>query len=354
MNIQSVRFFRFSLFALIAASLFAGVVSAQYGPAKKKGGYHLLQKIEIGGEGGWDYLFADGDAKRLYLSHSTKVEVVDTETNKKIGEIIGLKGVHGVATAAEFGRGYISDGRDNSVVVFDLKTLKTLDTIKVGTNPDTIIYDPASKRIFAFNGGSKNATVIEAKDGKIAGTIDLGGRPEFAASNGKGLVFVNIEDKSEVVSIDAKALTVKAHWTLAPDGEEPSGMAIDPKHDRLFIVCSNKKMVILNADTGKIISTVPTGDGTDAAGYDGKQNVSFASNGEGTLTVVGEDSNHKFSVAENVTTQRGARTMTVDTRTHKVYLATASFGETPAPTKERPRPRPSILPNTFVVLVFGK
>jgi YVTN family beta-propeller protein len=354
MKIRSVHVYRFSLFTVLAALLFVGSTIAQDSSAMKKGGYHLLQKIEIGGEGGWDYLFADGDAHRLYVSHGVKVEVIDTETNKKVGEIAGLKGVHGIATAAEFGRGYISDGRDSSVVVFDTKTLKTLDTIKVGANPDCVIYDPASKRVFAFNRGASSASAIDAATGKVSAPIDLGGHPEFATSDGKGMVFVNLDDKSEVVAIDSKALTVKAHWTLAPDGEDPTGMAIDTKTHRLFIVCGNKKMVVINYDNGKVVTTAATGDGTDAAGFDPKEKVAFSSNGEGTLTVIKVDSNDKFSVAENVTTMRGARTMTVDTKTHKVYLATAQYGETPAPTKERPRPRPPVLPNSFVVLVFGK
>jgi DNA-binding beta-propeller fold protein YncE len=343
----------FRLLPVVFACLLSAATSV---PAQKENtkGYHLLSKIEIGGEGGWDYVFDDSDARRLYVSHATRVVVVDTDTEKIVGEIPNLKGVHGIAIADEFGRGFISDGRDNSVTIFDTKTLKTLGQIKAGTNPDAIIYDPASKRVFAFNGGSKNATAIDAADGKVAGTIDLGGKPEFSTSDEKGIVYVNLEDKSEVVAIDSKKLEVKSRWPLAPDGEEPSGMAIDRKTRRLFVVCSNKKMVVLNADTGKAVTAVTTGNGTDAAGFDDKDKLAFSSNGEGTLTVVREDSKDKFSVAENVTTQRGARTMAVDHRTHKVYLPTAQFGETPAPTKERPRPRPPIIPNSFVILVYGK
>ncbi|HTK37273.1 MAG TPA: hypothetical protein VL325_02160 [Pyrinomonadaceae bacterium] len=337
----------------IAAFFFvpATVLTAQTAP---KNGYHLLNKIEIGGEGGWDYVFDDSDAHRLYVSHAAKVVVIDTDTDKVVGEIAGLKGVHGIATAGEFGRGFISDGRDNSVTIFDTKTLKTIGKVGTGTNPDTIIYDPASKRVFALNGGSKNATAIDAADGKVAGTIDLGGRPEFATSNEKGIIFVNLEDKSEVAVVDSKKLEVKSTWPLMPDGEEPSGMAIDRKHDRLFVVCSNKKMVVLNDETGKIVTSLPIGSGVDAAGFDDKEKFAFASNGEGSLTVVREETGDKYSVAETVTTQRGARTMAVDRKTHKIYLPTAQFGETPAPTKERPRPRPPIVPNSFVILVYGK
>ncbi len=336
----------------VAAFILAGAAYSQDGKAKK-GGYHLITKIELGGEGGWDYLYADSDGKRLYVSHGTKVEVVDTDSNKKIGEISGLKGVHGIAVAHEFGKGYISDGRDNSVVVFDLKTLKTLDTIKVGANPDCIIYDLGSKRIFAFNRGASTASAIDAATGKVSDPIALGGHPEFAASDGKGMVYVNLDDKSEIVAIDSKALIVKAHWSLAPEGEDPSGLAIDPKNHRLFAVCGNKKMVVVNTETGKVVASATTGDGTDAAGFDAKEGTAFASNGEGTLTVVG-GSGDKYSVIEQVTTQRGARTMAVDTKTHKIYLATAKYGEAPAPTPERPRPRPPVLPNSFVILVYGK
>ena len=351
MNKVVVHVLRIAVVSAILALLSAGSVLAQNG---KKGGYHLLNTIEVGGDGGWDYLFADGDENRLYLSHGTKVEVVDTVANKKIGEIAGLKGVHGIATAHEFGKGYISDGRDNSIVVFDLKTLKTLETIKVGANPDCVIYDPATKRVFAFNRGASTASAIDAATGKVSDPIALGGHPEFAASDGKGMVYVNLDDKSEIVAIDAKTLTVKAHWSLAPEGEDPSGLAIDQKNHRLFAVCGNKKMVVVNTDTGKVIASAATGDGTDAAGFDPKEMVAFASNGEGTMTVVSEESNTKYSVAEQVTTRQGARTMSVDTKSHKVYLATAKYGVTPAATADRPNPRPPVLPNSFVVLVYGK
>lgn len=316
-------------------------------------GYHLLKKIEVGGEGGWDYLFADSDAHRLYVSHATKVVVIDTDKDTVIGEIPNTNGVHGIAVAEDLGRGFISAGRDNAVTIFDLKDLKTLDTVKVGKNPDAIMYDPASKRIFAFNGGSSDTTVLDAATGKIVGTIALGGKPEFATSDGKENVFVNIEDKSEVVELDSQKLTVKARWPIAP-GEEASGMAIDRKNHRLFIVCSNKKMIVMNAESGKVVADLPIGDGTDAAGFDPETKMAFSSNGDGTLTVIREDSRDKYSVVGNITTQRGARTMTLDAKTHKIYLPTAQYGPAPAPTAERPRPRPSILPNTFVILVFGR
>ena len=344
------------LFAFLFIVLFGASVCIAQTPLPKSqtlSGYHLLRKIEIGGEGGWDYIFADAGEHRLYISHAAKVVVVDTESGSKIGEIPNTNGVHGIAVADKLGRGFTSNGRDNSVTIFDLKTLKTLDTVKVGKNPDAIIYDAATKRVFAFNGGSSDATVIDAASGKIAGTIALGGKPEFAASDEKGMVFVNIEDKSEVAAIDSRGLTVKARWSIAP-GEEPSGMAIDRKTHRLFVVCSNEKMIVLNSDNGKVVADLAIGEGTDAAAFDPKTKLAFSSNGAGSLTVIREDSADKFSVVENIQTERGARTMALDTKTDRIYLPTAQFGKTPAPTVERPRPRPAIVPNSFVILVFGK
>ncbi|MGI9036281.1 MAG: YncE family protein [Pyrinomonadaceae bacterium] len=341
------------LFSIVifGASICAAQISSVKSPTSS--GYHLLKKIKIGGEGGWDYIFDDSNARRLYVSHATKVVVIDTDKDTIIGEIPNTNGVHGVAVAEDLGKGFTSNGRDNSVTIFELKTLKTLDTVKVGKNPDTIIYDAATKRIFTFNGGSSDATAIDAASGKVVGAIALGGRPEFAVSDGKGTIFANIEDKSEVVAFDPNKLEVKNRWRVAP-GEEPSGMAFDPKTRRLFVVCANEKMIILNADNGKIIADLPTGKGTDAAGFDPNTKFAFASNGDGTLTVVREDKGDKFSVVENVQTKRGARTMAVDPKTAKIYLPTAEFGATPAPTKERPNPRPAIVPDSFVILVFGK
>ena len=324
-----------------------------YGQTSSPSGYHPLKEIPIGGEGGWDYLYADSGNHRLYISHATKVVVVDTDTDTVAGEISNTNGVHGIAIADDLGRGFISDGRDDSVTIFDPKTLKNLGGVKTGKNPDAIIYDPASKKVFAFNGGSGDTTVIDAATGTVAGTIALGGKPEFATSDGKGKVFVNIEDKSDVVEIDSKKLAVITRWPIAP-GEEASGMAIDRKNHRLFIVCSNKKMIVLNAETGKVTADLPIGNGPDAAGFDPDTKFAFSSNGEGTLTVVRQDSADKYSVIDTVTTRRGARTMTVDTKTHKIYLPTAQFGPAPAPTAERPRPRPSIVPNSFTILVFGR
>lgn len=346
-----VKFFAFVLCVVCSAS----VCAAQKTAAAKNnsGGYHLIKRIEVGGDGFWDYVYDDAQAHRLYVSHSTKVVVIDTDTYATVGEITNTNGVHGIAVAGELGRGFTSNGRDDSVTVFDLKTLKSIDTIKVGKNPDAILYDAATNRVFAFNGGSSDATVIEAATGKVAGTIALGGKPEFAQSDLKGTIFVNIEDTSEIAAIDARALTVKSRWSIAP-GEEASGLAIDRKTHRLFAVCSNAKMIVVNYDTGKVVDDLPIGEGTDAAAFDAKTKLAFASNGAGTLTVVREDSSDKFTVAENISTMRGARTMALDEKTHRVFLPTAQLGETPAASAERPHPRPSIVPNSFVILVYGK
>ncbi|MCU1266824.1 MAG: family beta-propeller protein [Acidobacteria bacterium] len=316
-------------------------------------GYHVTKKTVLGGEGGWDYLTVDSQARRIYLSRSGHVMVVDADSYAVVGDIPNLKGVHGIAIASDLGKGFTSNGRDGTVTIFDLKTLKVLGTAAAGKNPDAIIYDPASKRVFAFNGGSKDATAIDAATGAVAGTIPLGGAPEFAVADEKGHVFVNIEDKSEIVQFDSNKLTVADHWSIAP-GEEPSGLAIDRKHRRLFSVCGNKLMVVVNADTGKVVTTLPIGAGTDAAGFDPETGYAFSSNGEGTLTVIHEDAPEKFVLVENVPTQARARTMALDTKTHNVITVSADFGAAPAPTTEQPRPRPPMVPGTFTLITVSR
>lgn len=317
-------------------------------------GLHVIQTYKLGGDGGWDYLKMDSDSRRLFISRGTHVIVIDADSGKPVGDIPDTTGVHGIALAPEFGRGFTSNGREGSVSIFDLKTLKPITKIKdVGENPDAILYDPASKRVFTFNGRSHNSTAIDADSGKIVGKIPLDGKPEFAVSTGSGEVFVNIEDKSELVALDPKELKVKARWPLAPC-ESPSGLAIDVKNRRLFAGCDNKMMAVVNADSGKVITTLPIGDGVDANGFDPEEQLAFASCGEGVLTVVHEDSPDKFTVVENVTTQQRARTMALDSKTHRVYLVTAKFGPAPAPTAQEPHPRGAILPDSFVVLVVGK
>src|SRR6266550_3854552 len=325
------------------------VLLASWVLAAGSSGYHVSKKTVLGGEGGWDYLTVDSKARRVYISRGTHVMIVDADSYAVVGDIPGTNGVHGIAIASDMDKGFVSDGRDNNVTIFDTKTLKVLGTAPAGKNPDAIIYDPASKRVFAFNGSSKDATAIDAKTGTVAGTIPLGGKPEFAAADEKGHVFVNIEDTSEIVKFDSNKLTVENRWKIAP-GEEPSGLAMDRKHRRLFSVCSNKMMVVVNADTGQVITTLPTGAGTDAAGFDPETGYAFSSNGEGTLTVIHEDSPDKFSVVDIVPTQPRARTMAVDFKTHQVFTVTAEFGPAPAPTAQQQRPRPPMLPGTFTLI----
>jgi YVTN family beta-propeller protein len=317
-------------------------------------GLHVLKTYKIGGEGWWDYLTLDTVSRHLFLSRGTHVMVIDADSGKVLGDIPDTQGVHGIALDPESGRGFTSNGREGTVTIFDLNTLKTIDKVKdVGQNPDAILFDPATKRIFTMNGRSQDTTAIDAATGKIVGKIPFGGKPEFGVSTGEGEVFVNIEDKSELVVFDPKELKVKSRWSLAPC-ESPSGLAMDFKNRRLFAGCDNKMMAVINADTGKVISTLPIGEGVDANRFDPETQLAFASCGEGSLTVVHEDSPDKFSVVQSVATERGARTMTLDPKTHQIYLVTAKFGPPPAATTENPRPRPTMLPDSFVVLVVGK
>jgi len=314
--------------------------------------YKVSGRIPLGGEGGWDYLFADSANGQLYVSHGTQVEVVDLASEKPVAKITGMKRIHGIAVANDLNRGYISDGGDDVVLIFDLKSNAVLQKVPAGKNPDGILYDPYSRRVFAFNGRSNDVTAIDAASGKVAGTIALDGKPEFPVSDGKGNVYANIEDKSEIVQLDPQTLKVKKTWPLSPC-EEPSGLAIDLEARRLFSVCSNNKMAVVNADSGQVIATVAIGDGPDAAAYDPGSKLVFSSNGSGTLTVVGQSSPDKFSVLENVPTERSARTMTLDTKTHKIYLSAAQLGAAPEATADNPHPRPKIVPDSFHILVVS-
>lgn len=317
-------------------------------------GYHVVTTYKVGGEGGWDYLTADASARRLYISRGTHVIVLDLDSGKKLADIPDTPGVHGIALAPELGRAFTSNGREGTVSILDIKTLALISKVKVGENPDAILFDPATKRVFTFNGRSQDSSAIDAASGKVLGTIKLDGKPEFAASDAKGEIFVNIEDKSELVAIDPNKLAVKATWPLAPC-TEPSGLSIDRKHRRLFVGCDNKMMAVVNADNGKVLATPAIGEGVDATAFDEEAGLAFASCGaDGVLTVVKEDSPEKFSVAENVPTQKGARTLALDLKTQRVFVVTADFGPPPAATAENPNPRRSILPDTFVVLVVGK
>jgi len=312
--------------------------------------YTVANKFSIEGDAGWDYLTSDDSTGRLFVSHSTIVQVLDENTGKIVGTISDTKGVHGIALAQDLNKGFISNGKDSSVTVFDLKTLATIEKVSVtGRNPDAILYDPFTQRVFTFNAKSNNATVIDAKTDKVIGTIPLDGNPEFAVSDGKGHVYANIESKSKVDVIDPKSMTVLSQWSL-DKGEEPSGLALDNDHGYLFSVCDNKLMVILNARDGRVVTTLPIGERVDGAAFDPTLQRAYSSNGDGTLTVVQEEANGKFSVLENVVTQRGARTVTVNRKTHHVYLPTAEYNPAPEPTSDNPKPRPSVKAGTFVVL----
>jgi len=335
------------LVSIISVSL-AAVALAAAGS-----GYHVVTTYKVGGEGGWDYLTVDPDARHVYISRGTHVMVLDADSGKVAGDIADTPGVHGIALAPELGKGFTSNGREGTVSIFDIKTLATSSKVKVGENPDAILYDPATKRVFTFNGRSQDSTAIDATNGKVLGTIKLDGKPEFAASDAKGEIFVNIEDKSELVAIDPNKLEVKAKWPLAPC-TEPSGLAIDRKNRRLYVGCDNKMMAVVDADSGKVLATPAIGEGVDATAFDPETGLAFAScGGDGVLTVVKEESAGKFT-AENIPTQKRARTLALDAKTHNVFVVTAEFGPAPAATADNPHPRPPMLPDSFVVLVVGK
>ncbi len=341
------------LSSLGAAAAMTLAASSAVHPQAATPGYHVVHRIKAGGEGGWDYVTVDPEGNRLFLSRGTHAMVIDLGRDSVVGDIPNTAGIHGVALAPELNRGFTSNGRDSSVTIFDYKTLVPIGVVKIpGRNPDAILYDPGTKRVFTFNGGTSNATAIDATNGTVVGTVALGGAPETAVSDG-GKVYANIEDKSEIAVFDPKTLTVLARWPLAPC-EEPSGLAIDRVHQRLFAGCGNKTMAVVDMRTGKVVATPAVGSGVDAAGFDPGTQLAFTSNGEGTITVVHEDTPDKYTVVETVPTQRGARTMAVNPKTHRLYTVTAEFGPTPAATADRPRPRPPMIPGTFVVLELDR
>jgi YVTN family beta-propeller protein len=314
----------------------------------------VLQHFKLGGAGGWDYIAVDAKG-RLFISRATRVDVVSVESGKLIGSIADTEGVHGIAFAPGLNRGFTSNGRANSVTAFDLDTLKVIKEVKIpGRNPDAILYEPAGKHVFTFNGASKDVTVLDASSLEVIATIPVPDKPEFAAQDGRGQIFVNIEsDPGQMVVIDAQKLAVKSTWPL-PGCNSPSGLAIDGAHHRLFSVCDGKVMAVTDAVNGKQVALVPIGEHPDAAGYDQKRGLVYSSNGEGTLSVVHQDSADRYSVVQSVPTQRGARTMAIDPASGKVYLVTADFGPAPAPTAEQPHPRPALIPDSFAVLVVGE
>jgi YVTN family beta-propeller protein len=338
--------------ALQALALSASILLATSAALAQKP-YSVLTRWTVGGEGGWDYLTSDPKAHRLYVTHGPRVEVLDTDSGKVVGSITGLKGTHGVALDDSGKFGYVSDGGANVVVVFDRATLATVASIPAGTNPDGIAFEPVTKTVWAFNGRSSNATVIDTGQQKVVATIPLDGKPEFPVADGKGTVFANIESKNEIVRFDAAARKITATWPLA-NCESPSGLAIDPAGRRLFAVCDGGKMAVVDANSGKTLANPSIGDGPDAARYDSASKLAFSSNGEsGTLTII-DASKDNYSVLQNLATQRGARTMTLDSATGRIYLATAKFGERPAPTAQNPRPRPAVVPGSFTILVVGQ
>lgn len=337
---------------LLAAALFAhgAAVLAQ---VPSSTGYHTAYETVLGGEGGWDYLTLDANGVRLYIARSTHVSVVDPESRKEVGTIPDTPGVHGIALAPELGKGYTSNGRDATVTVFDLRTLRQLSRISVGANPDAIVYEPVTRSVFTFNGGSHDTSVIDAPKGVLAHTLPLGGKPEFAVADGRGHVFVNVEDTSELIEIDAAGPRVAARWPLAPC-KEPTGLAMDVVRGHLFVGCSNRLMAIVDAGRGDVLATLPIGAGCDATAFDPKGGLAFAANGDGSLTIVREDSPGKFVVAENVKTRAGARTMALDSQRQRIYLVTAEYGPKPPATNDKPNPRPPIVPGSFTMLTLSR
>jgi YVTN family beta-propeller protein len=310
---------------LIAATLTLLCLAPAALAAPPADGYSVIKKIAIPGQGSWDYLTVDEAARRLYVSHGTQVEVIDVDSGAIVGNIPNTLGVHGIAIAPESGRGFVSNGQSSTVTIFDLKTLKPIADVPTGKKPDAIIFDPATSRVFAFNGGSNSATAIDAASGKVAGTVDLGGGPEFAAADGNGFVFNNLEDESLVLKIDARKLTVEQRWPTAPCAS-PSSMAMDRANRRLFVGCRSKVMAVMNADTGKVITTLPIGDHVDATAFDPQTKLIFNSNGEGTITVIRQDGPDKYSVVETVKTLPRAKTMALDQKTHRLFLSTTEAG----------------------------
>jgi hypothetical protein len=334
--------------------LLSSIVSPAF-PQSSGSGYHLVKKVILGGVGGWDYLNADPVSHRVFISRGNHVMVVDAE-GSVVGDIPNLMGTHGAAIVNEFNHGFTSNGGSNSVTMFDLKTLAVLSDIKMpdAVGPDGYIYDTTSKRVFTFNGRSNNATAVDAKSGEVlAGSVPIGGKPEAAQADGAGHIFVNVEDKDQLLEFDSKTLMVMNTWPLAPC-TQPSGMAIDPPHKRLFVGCHNNLMVVVDFTTGKVVASEPIGMGIDADGFDPSTGFAFASCGDGTITVVHEDTPDKYTVVDTIKTQAGARTMAYDISNHNIYTVTADLMPAPAPTPDNPRPRPIQVPNSFTLLIYGR
>ena len=312
--------------------------------------YSIVNKIQLPGDGGWDYLSVDEAGARLFVSHSSVVVVADLKTNKLAGTINDTPGVHGIALAEDLNKAFISVGRNASVKVINFKTLEVITDVKVtGQNPDAILYDQFSKKVFTFNGGSSNATVLDAVTNAVVGTIPLAGKPEFPASDGKGKIFVNIEDKSLISVIDVKTMTVEKSWPIAP-GEGASGLALDNETHRLFAVCGNNLMVVVDATDGHVVTSLPIGGGCDGVKFDQGLKRAYSSNGDGTMTVVQEVNKDSFKVLENVKTMSGSRTLALDNKTHHIYLPSVEYATAAAATADNPRPRRTAVPGSFAIL----
>jgi DNA-binding beta-propeller fold protein YncE len=340
--------------ACLCAVACAATVGAAPSAAVTDGAhYRLAQQVPLPGDEGWDYLAFAPESHRLFISHGTRVLVVDAARLRVVGEVGNTPGVHGIALAPDLGRGFISAGSAGTIVVFDLKTLARLQEIRAsGENPDAILYHRGARRVFTFNGRGRNVTAVEAASGEVAGTIALDARPEFAASDGAGPVYVNLVDKNSIAVIDPRDLKVMSVWPLT-GCEGPSGLALDAAARRLFAVCGNKVMTVVDAVSGRVLGSAPIGAGVDAAAFDAAARLAFASCGEGVLTAVRVNPDGAPEVARSVPTQRGARTMALDPRTHRIFLVTADFGPPPAPTAEQPHPRPPLLPGSFRLLVVA-
>jgi hypothetical protein len=334
------------------------VLITRHGPlaaqtAAPPAAYRVTRSITLGGDGRWDYVTVDSVGHRLFIARQTRVMVVDPASGKLLGEIPGLDGAHGVALVYALGRGFATSGHDGMVTMFDLRSLKVLGRIKAADDADAVLYDPASRRVFTFNGDPGTSTVIDPQSGKVVGTITLGGKPEFGVADGAGKLYVNLEDKAEIAEIDPVKLQVTRHWPLA-GCEEPTGLAIDRAHGLLFSGCHSGVMAISDARAGRTIAQAPIGQGVDACAFDPGTALAFASNGDGTITVVHEDGPASFHVVSTATTRRGARTMALDERTHRLYTVTAEFGATPAATPSEPHPRPALVPGTFSLLELDR
>ena len=339
--------FHFITIILILMSAFPSRIYAQ------STDFQILKKVKVKGDGKWDFVTFDEQTRRLYISHGTSMQVMDVEKETIIGEVQNTPGIHGIAVVNTLNKGFTSNGKDSTVTVFDLKTFATLKTIKIpGSSPDHIIYDTFSKNIFVFNNKSNNVSIINPQTNEILKTVSLGGKPELSVSTKKGKIFVNLEDAHEIVELDAKTLEVTKRWPLAP-GEEPTGLALDTKNHRLFSTCANKLLIVLDATNGKVITTLPIGEKVDGVAYDETEKKIYTSNGEGTVTIIKQETKDKYVVEKNIQTAKGAKTLAFDKKKHRLYIPCSDF-TTVAPTPENPSPKPSISTETFGILIIGK